>query len=162
VRFASSFVFAAFLIASSICGSFATTTFAHPSEAEETIWNLEHTYWHYVEANDLPAYRNLWHSDFLGWPSMNPAPVHKDHITDWITSQTSTGHSFKLVAFKSAAIQSSGTTVVVCYWTTYKWIDKSGQGDEHTVRVTHTWVKNGKDWQIIGGMFMSIPTPPQN
>jgi hypothetical protein len=32
---------------------------------EETLWNLEHAYWQYVEKNDLAAYSNLWHKDFL-------------------------------------------------------------------------------------------------
>lgn len=92
---------------------------------------------------------------------MNSAPVRKDHITDWIISQTATGHSFKLVAFKPAAIQTSSTTAVVCYWTTYKWIDNAGAGDERTVRVTHTWIRNDNHWQIIGGMSMPETTPPQ-
>jgi ketosteroid isomerase-like protein len=149
------------VIALILCGPIASTSAAPTPDAEKTIWDLEHSYWRLVEANDLPAYRNLWHADFLGWPSMNAEPVHKDHITDWITSQTSTEHTFKLIEFKPAAIQSSGSTVVVCYWTTYKWIDKSGQGDEHSVRVTHTWIKNGNDWQIVGGMSMAISTSPQ-
>lgn len=84
------------------------------SENEQTVWNLEHSYWHYVQENNLPAYLSLWHEGFLGWPSVNDAPVHKDHITDWITSQTSKGLTFKLVEFKPAAIQVNGDTVVAC------------------------------------------------
>lgn len=34
---------------------------------------------------------SLWHKDFLDWPSVTGVPLHKDHITDWITSQTSPG-----------------------------------------------------------------------
>src|SRR5579883_1211362 len=60
-----------------------------PSEAQ-ILWNFEHTYWQYVEENDLTAYRKLWHKDFLGWPYVSEAPVHKDHITDWITSGAGT------------------------------------------------------------------------
>lgn len=153
-KFAPSIVLALCLITLSVAAPVVSALPAQTSDTEKTIWDLEHSYWRYVEANDLASYRNLWHADFLGWPSVSAVPLHKDHITDWITSQTSAGRSFKLVAFKSAAIQSSTTTVVVCYWTTYKWTDKSGKGDERAVRVTHTWMKNGKDWQIIGGMSM--------
>jgi hypothetical protein len=160
-KFASSIVFTVCLIGLSVCAPIASTTPARASEAEETIWKLEHSYWHYVETNDLSAYRNLWRDDFLGWPSVSAVPLHKDHITDWITSQTVTGHTFKLIAFKSAAIQASDTTVVVCYWTTYKWIDNAGQGEERKVRVTHTWIKNDNVWQIIGGMSMPEITPAQ-
>lgn len=127
------------------------------SENEQAIWDLEHSYWNYVQQNDLSAYLRLWHRDFLGWPSVNDAPVHKDHITDWITTQTSKGLSFRLIEFKPAAIQSSPELVVVCYWLTGKWVDKDGVGTERTLRVIHTWIKDGKDWKIAGGMSMPEP-----
>jgi hypothetical protein len=64
---------------------------APASGDEQTLWNLERAYWRYVENNDLAAYSALWHNDFLGWPSISSVPVRKDHITDWITTQTSKG-----------------------------------------------------------------------
>src|SRR5206468_13040713 len=73
------------------------------SKDEQTIWELERAYWRYVQENDLSAYSGLWHKDFLGWPSVSAAPVHKDHITDWITSQTSKGLAFKTGEFKPAS-----------------------------------------------------------
>jgi len=128
---------------------------AQGSDAEQTLWNLEHQYWRYVEGNDLQNYLGLWHKDFLGWPSMSAAPVGKDHITDWITSQTSKGLAFKTLDFKPAAIQVTGDVAVTCYWITYKWSEKDGNGTTRTLRVTHTWLKDGKDWLIIGGMSMA-------
>jgi hypothetical protein len=160
-RVASSIVVTLSLIVLCIFASTGSALPAPASETEKTIWDLEHSYWRYVELNDLAAYRNLWHADFLGWPSVSTVPLHKDRITDWITSQTAAGRSFKLLEFKSAAIQSTDATVVACYWTTYKWTDKAGQGDERRVRVTHTWIQDGKDWQIIGGMSMPETTAVQ-
>src|SRR5437667_4097906 len=75
------------------------------SKDEQTIWELERAYWRYVQKNDLSAYSGLWHKDFLGWPSVSAVPVHKDHITDWITSPTSTGLAFQTGEFKPPAIQ---------------------------------------------------------
>src|SRR5437868_2128261 len=75
---------------------------------EQTLWGLERAYWRYVEDNDWAAYSDLWHKDFLGWPSVSSAPVRQDHITDWITSQTARGLAFKTVEFKTAAIQITG------------------------------------------------------
>jgi len=130
------------------------------SATEQTVWDLEHSYWRYVQANDLTAYLRLWNKDFLGWPSVSDAPVRKDHITDWITSQTAKGLSFQSVETKPADIQVTGDIMVTYYWETYKWVDKDGNGTAHTIRVTHTWRKDGKDWQIIGGMSMSQPATP--
>jgi len=140
--------------------SSVVTSATQQSENEQTIWHLEQAYWRYVEEDNLPAYLGLWHSDFLGWPSMSAAPVHKDHITDWITSQTSKGLAFKFAEFKASAIQLTGDVAVVCYWIRYKWVDKGGNGLERTLRVTHTWVKTADSWKIIGGMSMAETVTP--
>jgi Domain of unknown function (DUF4440) len=133
---------------------------AQESGGEKVLWNLEHDYWHRVERNDLSAYRSLWHENFLGWPSVSETPVRKDHITDWITSQTTKGFAFKIGEFKPAAIQITGKIGVTYYWVTYAWKDKEGKGESRTIRVTHTWVQDGKDWRIIGGMSMPEPSTP--
>jgi ketosteroid isomerase-like protein len=133
---------------------------AQTSESEEAVWKLERAYWHYVQDNDLSAYANLWHKNFLGWPSVSETPARKDHITDWITSQTAKGLAFKADEFRPASIQATGEIVVACYWMTYEWKDKDGKGEARTIRVIHTWLKDGKDWRIIGGMSMPIPAPP--
>src|SRR5437868_15468967 len=124
------------------------------SKDEQTIWELERAYWRYVQENDLSAYSGLWHKDFLGWPSVSAAPVRKDHITDWITSQTAKGLAFKTVEFKPAAIQITEDVAFACYWVTFSWVDKEGSGSPHTFRITDAWLRSGKDWRIIGGMSM--------
>lgn len=124
------------------------------SEAEQALWTLERNYWRYVENNDLKAYSNLWHENFLGWPSVSPTPVRKDHITDWITSQTGKGMAFKTVEFEPAAIEVTGEVASACYRITFKWVDKEGNGAAHTLRIMHAWLRTGNDWRIIGGMSM--------
>jgi ketosteroid isomerase-like protein len=127
------------------------------SADEQALWALERAYWHYVEKNDLAAYSNLWHEDFLGWPSVSAAPVRKDHITDWITSQTSKGLAFKAGEFKPAALEVTGDVAFACYWITFRWVDKDGKGAAYTLRITHAWFRSGNDWRIIGGMSMPEP-----
>ncbi len=128
---------------------------------EESVWRREHAYWRYVEKNDLASYKDLWHENFLGWPSVSSTPVHKGHITDWITSQTSKGLTFKFVEFKPAGIQVTGDVAAACYWITFRWQDKDGQGEAHTIRITHAWVRDGTDWRIINGMSMPEPATPR-
>ncbi|HMD42191.1 MAG TPA: nuclear transport factor 2 family protein [Candidatus Acidoferrum sp.] len=128
---------------------------------ERTLWKLEHDYFQYVEANDLRAYSTLWESNFLGWPAMSAAPVHKDHITGWITSQTRKGLAFKRIELKQAAIQISGDIGVTSYWVTYQFQDESGNGTSSTLPITHTWLRNGHGWHIIGGMSMTEPQTGQ-
>src|SRR5215469_15323356 len=121
---------------------------------ENIIWGHERAYWQYVQANDLTAYRKLWHQAFVGWPYVSAAPVRKDHITDWITSQTGKGLRFKTIALKPASLQITGNIAAAFYWETLEWVDKSGKGTVSTIRVMHTWLKDGSDWHIIDGMSM--------
>ncbi len=136
------------------------TNQSQESESEQTVWTLEQFYWFQVQHNDLAGYLGLWHKDFLGWPSVSAKPVHKDHITDWITSQTSKGLKFHTAGLLPAGIQITGDIAVTCYWMTFEWQDKDGKGTRQNLRVTHTWVKEGKDWRIIGGMSMPEPATP--
>jgi len=123
--------------------------FSATTSDEQKLWELERAYWRYVENNDLPAYLNLWHKDFLGWPSVSATPVGKDHITDWITSQTSKGLIFKTSEFKPAELKVTGDVAFACYWITFKWSDKEGHGEALTFRITHAWVRSVNDWVII-------------
>src|SRR5438105_14840680 len=126
-----------------------------PSQAsrdEQTLWGLERAYWRYVEDNDLAAYSDLWHKDFLGWPSVSSAPVRKDHITDWITSQTAKGLAFKTVEFNTAAIQITGDVAFACDWVTCRWVDKEGGEAPHPFRIAHESLRSGNDGRIRAGM----------
>ena len=127
---------------------------------EQPLWQLESNYWRYVQNNDLRSYRGLWEPNFLGWPSVSATPVHKDHITDWITAQTSQGRTLKSFEIKTASIQVTGDIAVTCYWVTYTWLDKDGKGEPQRSRILHTWRKSGDDWHIISGMSMPEAAPP--
>ncbi len=91
----------------------------------------------------------------MAWVSS--APARKDHITDWITSQTGKGLAFKTGEFEPAALQVTGDVAFACYWITFRWVDRDGNGEALTLRITHAWLRDGKDWRIIGGMSMSQP-----
>jgi hypothetical protein len=149
-----------FVVIAILAVSSARTTQAQVSEDEQALWKLEDAYWRYVQENDLAAYSTLWHERFLGWPSVSPVPVHKDHITDWITAQTSKGLKFESVNFKPAAIQVTGDVAVTSYWETFRWVDKNGDGATRGTRIMHTWLRSGKDWHIIGGMSMPESAAP--
>jgi len=130
----------------------ALTGFAQQSADEKDVWKLEHSYWEDVKALDLKNYLELWHPNFIGWPSVSARPQGKDHITDWITAYTAKGLRLKSYSLEPAASQVTGNIVVVHYWLTSVWTDKDGSGEPHTLRITHTWLRGDKGWQIIAGM----------
>lgn len=126
---------------------------APPSADGEKVWSLEEAYWKYVKANDLQQYLGLWHSDFLGWPSVNPEPVRKDHITNWMAAHTSKGETLKSYDLERLTTQVTENVVTVTYRIRMTWADKNGTGQPVTLRIIHTWLRNAAGgWQIISGM----------
>ena len=134
------------------------TAFGQNSAKDEAqVWGLEKAYWEYVKANDLEKYRALWHENFVGWPFVSPAPVRKDHITDWITSNTSKGIKLQSSAIEQLAIQVTGDIATNYYRINATWANSTG-GEIRTdrLRITHTWTRTHGMWQIIGGMSSPV------
>jgi ketosteroid isomerase-like protein len=124
---------------------------------ESQVWNLEKAYWEYVNANDLEKYRALWHEDFVGWPFVSSAPVRKDHITDWITANSSKGIKLQSYSIEQMAIQITGDIAVNHYRIKMNWAkDDGSEKRTDTMRITHTWIRRGGTWQIIGGMSAPV------
>jgi hypothetical protein len=138
----------------------ASTAFAQDSTKDAVqVWNLEKAYWEYVKANNLEKYRALWHENFLGWPLVSSAPVRKDHITDWITANTSKGVKLQEYSIEQLAIQITGDVAVNYYRINATWANSTGaEVRTDRLRITHTWIRTNGTWQIIGGMSAPVNT----
>src|SRR5436190_23853959 len=104
----------------------ATAFAQNPAKDEAQVWQLEKAYWQYVKANDLEKYRALWHENFLGWPFVSPAPVRKDRITDWITSNTSKNITLQSYSIEHLAIQVTGDIAMDFYRINATWANDAG------------------------------------
>src|SRR5262249_40804419 len=131
----------------------ASTAFAQDSAKDEAqVWNLEKAYWEYVKANDLEKYRALWHDNFLGWPLVSSAPVRKDHITDWITANTSKGIKLQSYSIEQLAIQVTGDIAINHYRIKAMWDNgHSAEARTDALRMTHV-DSLARHLGIIGGM----------
>jgi ketosteroid isomerase-like protein len=136
----------------------ATAAFAQNSPNDEAqVWNLEKAYWEYVKANDLEKYRALWHEHFLGWPYVSSAPARKDHITDWITMNTSKGVKLQSYSIEQLAIQVTGDIAINHYRIKANWaMSDKAEARTDALRITHTWIRNDGTWQILGGMSAPV------
>jgi len=151
IKMASAF----FILLAAICA--AAPARAQQSDSEKAVWKLETTYWEDVKAFDLDNYNNLWHENFVGWPYSSSQPTRKDHITDWIKAHTDKGATMVWYELEPADSRATENLVVTEYWLTSLWADKAGHGEPSTQRVTHTWIKTAKGWQIISGMSAAVP-----
>ncbi len=124
---------------------------------EAQIWSLEKAYWEYAKTNDLEKYRALWDEDFLGWPFVSSAPVGKDHITDWITANTSKGVKLQSFSIEQLAIQVTGDIAINHYRIKANWATSEGvEVRKDILRITHTWIRTHGTWHILGGMSAPV------
>ena len=139
------------------------TAFGQNSAKDEAqVWELEKAYWQYVKANDLEKYRALWHENFVGWPFVSSAPVRKDHITDWITSNTSKGITLHSYSIEQLAIQVTGDIAMDYYRIKATWANGTGaEVRTDRFRITHTWTRTHGTWEIIGGMSSPVNATSQ-
>jgi len=136
---------------------FAQNNTASPARTETEIWNLEKAYWEFVKANDLEKYRALWHEKFLGWPYSSSVPARKDHITDWITANTSKGVKLQSYEIEQVAIQVTGDIATNHYRIKMSWSGpKPADAKTEALRIHHTWVRTGETWQILAGMSAPV------
>src|ERR1043166_1653894 len=136
----------------------ATAAFGQDSAKDEAqVWNLEKAYWEYVKANDLEKYRALWHEDFVGWPSFSASPVRKDHITDWITANTSKGVKLQSCSIEELATRVTGDLPITHYRIKLVWVGpRPNDSETEAVRITHTWIRTRDRFQILGGMSAPV------
>jgi hypothetical protein len=134
------------------------TAFAQDAPKDEAqVWQLEKAYWEYVKANDLEKYRALWHDHFLGWPFVSSAPLRKDHITDWVTANTSKGIKLQSYSIEQLAIQVTEDIAINYYRIKVTWANAEGaEVRTDALRIVHTWIRTHGMWQIIGGMSSPV------
>ena len=117
------------------------------------VWSLEDNYWRFVKAGDVESYRTLWHEKFIGWPCDQDRPVGKASIGNWVQDIREKKVSFNAGLTREGA-QDFGNIVVVHYRVTMvsTYPDGRVEGAGQESKITHTWMKVGSTWQIIGGM----------
>src|SRR5438309_9874621 len=82
----------------------------------------------------------------------------EDHITDWITNNTSKGLTLQSYTIEQLAIQVTGDIAIDHYRIKLNWT-KNDTGEvarTDAMRITHTWIRTNGAWQIIGGMSAPV------
>jgi ketosteroid isomerase-like protein len=122
------------------------------------VWLREADYWRFVRAGDVDSYVSLWHEGFIGWPCGQDHPRRKDAIGDWVR-EVRDKHITVTADFTREGAEVFGNVVVVHYRFTKvdKYPDGRVEGLGKQSKITHTWMKVGSTWQIIGGMCGTLP-----
>lgn len=131
---------------------------SNPSEAISQVWGREDDYWRFVRAGDVESYVALWHDKFIGWPCGQEHPKRKESIGDWVREVRDKRIKVTSDLTREGA-EDFGTIVVVHYRFTRvdTFPDGHVEGEGKVSKITHTWMKVGETWVIIGGMCGTLP-----
>jgi hypothetical protein len=122
------------------------------------VWAREADYWRFLKAGDVDAYVSLWHESFIGWPCGQEHPKRKASIGDRVREVRDKRINVVYELTREGA-EDFGNVVVVHYQFTRVDTYPDGRVDGRGVlsKITHTWMKTGDTWQIIGGMCGNLP-----
>jgi hypothetical protein len=123
------------------------------SQAVSEVWAREDDYWRFVKAGDVESYMTLWHEKFIGWPCDQDHPMRKSSIGGWVREIRDKKIKVTSVLTREGA-EDFGDVVVVHYRFTRvdAYPDGRVEGRGRESKITHTWMRVGSAWQIVGGM----------
>ena len=118
---------------------------------EEKLWHLEEAYFANLYKANYDGVLAIVHDKFLGWPSSADKPLDKEGSSAFMR---------KLIPSPSPcnfSIEREGLRLLDNFAITQYIIHvsckgKDGKSKETSSRITHTWIKEGKDWKLLGGM----------
>jgi len=126
------------------------------SASVQEVWSREDELGRYEEAGALEAYTSLFHDKFIGWPCDSAHPRRKSGVGRWV-ERVRDEHIHQTSNVTREGAEEFGDTVIVHYRFSGIYTYADGQTEREVVKITHTWMRTGTTWQIVGGMCAPLP-----
>lgn len=113
-------------------------------DQEELLWKLEEKYIEAHKDADHQTILSMWDENFLGWPSRLENAARKNSGSDYLEKY----FSKPMPADTKFRIEKQGihieNNIAILHFRLFLF--------ENSTRLTHTWIKRGDGWYILGGM----------
>lgn len=118
---------------------------------EEEIWRLEEAYFTNLYKADYEEVLAIVDNQFLGWPNSAAQPMDKEGSARFMKQLISkpTSCTFKI---EREGIRMMGGVALTQYIINVNCNDPCSVAKIQSSRITHTWVKKGDRWKLLGGM----------
>ena len=97
----------------------------------------------------------LVHKQFLGWPDAVSKPLDREGSREFMKKAFPKPLPCSL-KFEREGIRVAGDAALTQYIISARCSDATGAINELSSRITHTWVKEGPAWKLLGGMSIGI------
>ena len=119
---------------------------------QETIWSLELAYFTHFHAAEYEQMLALVHPAFLGWPDSLPSPLDREGSAAFMR-KAATSPSACNIRLERAGIEIQGNVSLTQY---VVHVQPQGSATTHSSRICHTWIREGSDWKLLGGMSRDL------
>ncbi len=123
-------------------------------QAQAELWPMELAIYSARGKGSLDPYINATADDYAAWPPGFPAPTNADDLRSAKDAMSRLTEEELEMEFVSLVLD--GDTAVI-YYKTHRTRRPDGTEVDERFNVTHTWVKRGEDWKILGGMARPVP-----
>lgn len=118
---------------------------------KEEIWALEEAYFANLYKANYDVALAIVHNQFLGWPDAALQPVDKKKSALFMKQLVSKPSSCTF-QIERAGIRLLDKVALTQYTIHINCADQSGSEKKQSLRITHTWVREGGRWKLLGGM----------
>ncbi len=119
--------------------------------AQEKIWSLELDYFTNLYGAEHEKVLALVHPDFLGWPDGQSKPLDREGSAAFMKKLAATPIKCQ-IQMERAGIKMHGNVALTQYILRAHITATDGTTTTRSSRVCHTWIKDGSDWKLLGGM----------
>jgi ketosteroid isomerase-like protein len=122
---------------------------------EEKIWAQEAAYFTHFYKAEYAEMLALVHDQFLGWPGGQTQPIGKQESSRFMKQAVPKATNCR-VKIERAGIRVVGSVALTQYTIHVNCSDSAGVATSQSSIITHTWVKEGTLWKLLGGMSAEI------
>lgn len=125
--------------------------------AQAEIWAKELAIYQSRGKGDLSSYIDNVAADYRAWPPFSARPTGVDALKTSQPRMRSQNNEILAMEFVDFAF--AGDSAVI-YYQTHRTRMPDGTAVDERFEVTHTWVRRGGAWQVLGGMARPTPVRP--
>lgn len=118
---------------------------------EEVIWASEMAYFTRLYKADYEGVLLLTDSLFLAWPGNLSRPLNRTESLQFMKKLVPRPTNCK-ITIDRGGIRITGGLALTHYLLQVTCADNQGESQVTTTRITHTWVRRGNLWRLLGGM----------
>jgi len=142
-----------------LCAAAASAqTAEEKKQSQDTIWTMEQSIYAGRAKADMSNYQNNTAENYLSWPPQMAKPMGRSKIGN-PAAKVAVGAGKEKLDMEFMDFTQQDNTAII-YYQTHRTMLMDGTPVDERFQVTHTWIRVGGKWQVLGGMARPVTSPP--